>query len=349
MCCDQRAIEATGERQEYSKVLLKAATGKELFICASTSFINGEKEVSQRIKEISANKKKGILATVLVALLVTVLMVVSLTAGAQGKSHKIWAQSAIAESSPYYESFKNDKRANILLLGVNNNLTDTIILASIDENTNETELISIPRDTYYHREGYDGSARNKISAAYMGDPINTANAVSDILQGIPIHYYVVLEDEGVKNIVDAIGGVPMNIPIDMKYTDPYDTPPLIIDIPAGEQILNGDKAVEFLRYRFGYEEGDLGRVKAHQQFIKSAYNQCLSSDLSKVVTVILENIDSNLNLKNLKAFSAMATNISPENIKMETLPYNLQGEAPWYVYPEEAEIKKLVEDLYGDE
>jgi hypothetical protein len=82
--------------------------------------------------------------------------------------------------------------------------------------------------------------------------------------GMPIHYYVVVDYDAVKKVVNSMGGVPMDIPFHMYYSDPYDKPPLSIDIPKGHQVLNGDKAVEFLRFRKGAEgyEGYPGGISA---------------------------------------------------------------------------------------
>ena len=85
----------------------------------------------------------------------------------------------VDEDSPFFEAFKDKNRVNILLLGVNGGLTDTIMLASFDTDAKHVDLISVPRDTYYHREGYNSEGENKINAAYRRNPVNTAKAVSE--------------------------------------------------------------------------------------------------------------------------------------------------------------------------
>ena len=135
------------------------------------------------------------------------------------------------------------------------------------------DLISIPRDTYFHRDGYNSEGENKINAAYRKDPVNTARAVSEVLLGMPINYYAVIDYKGVANIVDSMGGVPMDIEFNMKYTDPYDTPPLVINIPKGHQVLDGKHAVQFLRFRHGYVEGDIGRVEG----ASAIYEECIQA------------------------------------------------------------------------
>lgn len=203
----------------------------------------------------------------------------------------------VDENSPFYEEFKDSKRVNILVMGVNKGLTDTIMLASYDMENQRVDVISVPRDTYYYREGYLSPSAHKINAVYGSDGvIGTAKAVSDVLLGIPINYYAVIEYDGVSKVVDAMGGVPMNIPFRMVYNDPYDTPPLKIDIPEGNQVLDGATAVKYLRYRHGYTQGDIGRVGAQQEFVKAAFKQALGKDLLKVIKTTMTNVDSDLSL-----------------------------------------------------
>ena len=258
-------------------------------------------------------------------------------------------ETIVDEDSPFFEAFKDKKRVNILLLGVNDNLTDTIMLASFDTDVKHVDLISIPRDTYYHRQGYNGEAENKINAAYRKNPVNTAKAVSEVLLGMPINYYAVLDYKGVENIVEAMGGVPMDIEFNMKYTDPYDKPPLVINIPKGHQVLDGEHAVQFLRYRHGYTEGDIGRVKAHQQFMKSAFRQCLSFNLPKIAKTVFNNVESDITLGTVVSLATKATGISADDIETYLLPGTPQSEAPWYVIPDAEGTAEMINQIYSIE
>ena len=251
--------------------------------------------------------------------------------------------------SIYYEAFQDKNRINMLLLGVNDGLTDTIMVASFDLDAKHVDLVSVPRDTYFHREGYNGDAENKINAAYRGEVLNSAYAVSEVLLGMPLHCYAIVDYKGIETIVDEMGGVPMNIPFRMKYSDPTDKPPLYIDIPEGQQTLDGDHAVQFLRYRKGYSEGDIGRVKAQQEFMKSAFKQLLSQDLVKMAKVIQANIDSDITVKMAAEMATRAIGISAEDIETYVMPHTLQGHAPWYVYPDETGLMEMIDTIYSIE
>lgn len=255
----------------------------------------------------------------------------------------------VSKDSPFFEAFKDKKRINILLLGVNGGLTDTIMVASFDKKAKHVDVISVPRDTYYHREGYNGAAEDKINAAYRKSPINSAKAVSDVLLGMPLHYYVVLDYKGVAEIVDAMGGVPMDIPFNMKYNDPYDKPPLKINLPKGYRVLNGEEAVQFLRYRKGYTEGDIGRVKAQQEFVKSAFKQCLSKELPKIAKTAAENVDSDITVATAVKLATGAIGIQADDITTYMLPGTPQSQAPWYVIPDAKGTAEMLKEIYSIE
>lgn len=255
----------------------------------------------------------------------------------------------VDEESPFFEAFTDKNRVNILLLGINDNLTDTIMLASFDTDAKHVDLISVPRDTYYHREGYNSEGENKINAAYRDNPVNTAKAVSEILLGMPINYYAVIDYDGVENIVDAMGGVPMDIEFNMKYSDPYDDPPLVINIPKGQQVLDGEHAVQFLRYRKGYLEGDIGRVKAHQEFMKSAFRQCLSFKLPKIAKTVYNNVESDITIGETLSLATAATGISGDGIETYLLPSTPLPDPPYYVIPDAKGIAEMINEIYSIE
>lgn len=256
-------------------------------------------------------------------------------------------ETLIDEDSPFFETYQNSNKVNVLLLGINGGMTDTIMLVSFDMDLKKVDVISVPRDTYYHRPGYDSGAEMKINAAYRGEAINTARAVSDVLLGMPINYYAVIDYDGVENIVDSMGGVPMNIPFHMEYNDPYDTPPLVIDIPEGQQTLDGEHAVEFLRFRYGYIEGDIGRVKAQQEFVKSAFKQCIGFELPKVAKTVFKNVESDITLGTAVKIATKAIGISGGSITTYMIPNTLEPNPPYYVYPNARGISDMIEEIYA--
>lgn len=255
----------------------------------------------------------------------------------------------VDENSQFFESFQEKNRVNVLLLGINDHLADTIMVASFDYDAKHVDLISIPRDTYYYRKGYHNEGALKINAIYQEEDglLQTAQVVSEILLGMPLHFYAIIDYDGIEEIVDTIGGVPMNIPFPMKYSDPTDEPPLYINIPEGEQVLNGEEAVQFLRYRKGYIEGDIGRIKAQQEFLKSAFRQTLGFDLPKATKVIMKNIESDLTLSTASKMATKALGMKADSIETYIMPSTLQEVAPYYVYPESQAIAEMITEIYS--
>lgn len=257
--------------------------------------------------------------------------------------------------SPFFEAFRDAKRVNVLLLGVNGGLTDTIMLGSYDMENQRVDVISIPRDTYYDRADAKSAGAKKINAIYRnGGAVGTAEAVSDVLLGMPIHYYAVVTYEGIGRIVDAIGGVPVEIPFHMHYEDPTDDPPLYIDIPEGPAVIDSSNVREFLRFRKGskgypgYRDGDIGRIKAQQEFIKSAFRESLGFGLPKVARSVMRNVDSDLTLSMALKIAQKATGLEREAIRTHLAPGTSgtrDGASYWWV--DEAGVEEMLLDIYS--
>lgn len=259
--------------------------------------------------------------------------------------------------SPLEKAMHESNRINVLLVGLEGTRSDTIMLASYDRKTKEASIISIPRDTYYQREGYyKYSDVQKINAIYGMEKEGIKALVEAVenLTGLPIDNYTTIDYDGVRAAVDAIGGVEVDVPFHMRYTDPYDKPPLDINIPAGKQIIYGNKAMEFLRFRktnyegySGYYNGDLGRVQVQQQFIKSAVKKALSLKLPSVISAVYPHVTTDLTLTDLLGLGKDAIGFSIDNLETMTLPGTdkMLGGVSFYIADGE-EIRKIVYDLY---
>ena len=187
---------------------------------------------------------------------------------------------------------KNLSEIKVLILGVSTDLdsqlTDTIMVASYNPNTQKANLLSIPRDSYTGKNTAKATASLKINALYNIEktPEKTLKAVNEIT-GLDIKYYVIVKTEALIQLVDAIGGVEFNVPIDMKYDDP--TQDLHIDLKAGTQKLDGEKAEQVLRFRHSnpdkngvmstypseYGNDDFGRMRTQRDFISALLKQTL--------------------------------------------------------------------------
>lgn len=250
-----------------------------------------------------------------------------------------------------------DNEIVFLMMGVDSNdmknyrgiRTDTLMLFKVNFDTGKIDILSLPRDTRVLVRGKE----DKLNHAHSYGGTNlTIRTVEDFL-GIDLNYYVKVDYKAVKTIVDAIGGVEIDVPQRMKYKDPTANPPLNIDIMPGLQVLDGQQAHDFLRFRSGYADGDLGRIKAQQYFMKELIKQTLQPKnilkLPKLVETYFEYVETNIPFKLILKGVGAARNIDTENINTATITgtnKKING-ISYLIYDREA-TEALVEEMFGD-
>lgn len=227
------------------------------------------------------------------------------------------------------KSYQEGEDLQFLMLGVDsldakkadNARSDTIMVVNVDGKTGKVNIISIPRDTYTKIKGYKKTKINH-SFKYGGSEL-TLDTVNNLL-GTDIKYYVTVDYRFVEDVVDKIGGVDVDVPIDMKYEDPTADPPLTIDIKQGRQTLKGYDAIGFLRFRKGYKDADLGRVKAQQQFMSAILSKIKEPKTLVRAPLLLGSYinytENNIPVKKLVKIAAKMRNITSEDINTNTLP-----------------------------
>lgn|GEM_PF-2075982 len=270
----------------------------------------------------------------------------SLPDGSSGDMTSEKIDILIPAEGMFATEFVKSKRVNVLLLGnTDEELTDTIMLASFDPVSKNVSIISVPRDTYYDRPDKYG-AWLKINAVFHDGVLESAKAVHNVLLGIPINYYAIVDYEGIKTIVDSMDGVPFNVPDRMYYTSRRQN--LYIDLQPGKQILDGDKAVQFLRFRSGYRDGDVGRVKAQQKFVRAAIKRALGLKLPKVADTVVKNVDSDVSVRAILYMLNNSSGVEMSNVKTYILPgapQTING-GSFYIRAEDPEIEKMLRKIY---
>ena len=250
-------------------------------------------------------------------------------------------------------STKKKSEINALIVGTNQNLTDTMMYVNYNVETGKVAMMSIPRDTYITNEYCVG---HKLNSLYRGK--NTQAFVEQIeeLIGVDIDYYLIFDSKMLIDIVDKVGGVEVDVPVRMKYDDP--TQNLHIDLKKGTQVLNGKQAEQFVRYRkgndgSGYARGDLQRTEVQQQFIKNFISTVLSAkNLTKIpdlINVALDNTDTNITAREALKYSTDVMKIDTSNISSCTAP----GEAKYinnisYFVMDKEKTKELVKNKLVD-
>ncbi|KEO83577.1 hypothetical protein EL26_09195 [Tumebacillus flagellatus] len=211
---------------------------------------------------------------------------------------------------------------NILFMGVDRRdpndrpRSDTMLLASINPDTKQVSVFSIMRDTYVD---IPGVGKSKINAAFAdGGPELLIDTVQNFLK-IPIHYYVATDFEGFAKIVDAIGGIDVNVPEDFVHADDgiYD-----INLKKGQQHLNGQQALEYVRFR-GTPRADFDRTERQREVIKLIAEKMKSPGMLVKAPQILKTIEpytqSNLG-DNLFSLGTLALSLDASNMKTEQIP-----------------------------
>lgn len=221
------------------------------------------------------------------------------------------------------------KRRNILLLGVDSNgegtdpfegtRTDTIILMNIDPRSKSLNAISIPRDSKVYLPGDHGI--QKINAAHaIGGIGMTIKTIEDTL-GVKIDRYIMVHDQAVKEIVDALGGVDIYVEKNMHYND-Y-SGKLFINLQKGENHLDGKEVIGYLRFRHD-AMGDIGRTQRQQWFLRGLMEELKKPEtitkLPEIINVANKYIKTNMSFYELSQYASLAKHIDMDKIEIAMLP-----------------------------
>ncbi len=268
---------------------------------------------------------------------------------------------------------KNLGEFRTLILGIstdqeNVDLTDTIMVASYNPNTQKATLLSIPRDTYTGKNPAKATAYEKINSLYNRKhrPDETLAAVNEIT-GLNIQYYVVVKTEALIKLVDVIGGVDFYVPKDMNYDDV--TQDLHIHLKEGQQKLNGDKAEQVLRYRHDnwdpvtktyptysaeYGDNDIGRMRTQREFIMQVIKQTAKPEnifkIGQILEVAEEYVITNIDFDVAKDYVPYAVEFDTSNLLTDALPgtvpdLNKTNNVSIFVH-DKAKTKELVQELF---
>lgn len=253
---------------------------------------------------------------------------------------------------------------NVLMMGVDeresdrSQRTDTIILANINNEDNRISLLSIPRDTKVNLPGH---GVNKINAANLyGGPEMAMDVVSK-LTGVPVDYYIITNFNGFKGIVDALGGVTLEVEKPMYYHEDAYGGAYDINLQAGVQRLDGTKALMYARYRHD-ALGDITRTQRQLKLLTAIGEEVMKpsvvTKLPKLIPEIYKNIDTNMGLKQMIALARAGSNLDSVQMVSQTMPgwfLDENGVSYWYVDPQDArqvatalfEEGKVVDVVHG--
>lgn len=256
-------------------------------------------------------------------------------------------------------TLENLEKLYILVMGESTGMSDTIMVCSYDPKTGEASMLSIPRDTFIGKSKANASTSDKINSIYNGGekPEKTMEKVNE-LTGLDIKYYVLVDTKALVELVDTIGGLEFEVPMDMKYDD-Y-SQDLHVNLKEGWQKLTGDQVEQLVRFRhnsngstYSYSYGieDFGRMKTQRAVMVAIAKQTIKmknvKEIGNIIDIAKKHVKTNMDLNMLKDYIPYAIEINTDEIKTEQLP----GESQYingisFFLADEDEIEEVVQELF---
>lgn len=244
-------------------------------------------------------------------------------------------------------------KTTVMIMGVDERdgdvgRSDTLMIAAVDPKQKQASLLSVPRDT---RVKIKGHGFDKVNAAYAyGHEKLTQDTIENLL-GVSIDHYVIINTKSFAKIIDALGGIDIDVPKRMHYEDPYDDDGgLLIDFHPGMQHMDGAKAITYVRYRD--EEGDLGRIRRQQDFIKACIDKMVSPaiipKLPGIIREVMGSIKTDLSFRQLLELAGTLKESKSNGLKTNMVPGRplyIDGVSYWI--PDLTQIRTIVAETLG--
>ena len=234
----------------------------------------------------------------------------------------------------------------VLVVGtdVSGQLTDTIVVATFDTNDKSVAILNIPRDTISRSAN---GTTHKINAAYgQGGMDRLITEVKNLI-GFEVNRYVIVNFTAFVRIVDAIGGIEIDVPEDM-YKNTGD---MLIDLKAGTQLLDGEHALMLMRYR-GYDNADIERINMQQEVYRAVIEQLATPatilKLPSLTSIIAQNVQTDMSVGELIWIGTNYVTMDTNDVVPNTIPHTARYiNNISYVLPDEQEILALVNEYYN--
>lgn len=308
-------------------------------------------------KQKKANKKKKHIG---LKIFIIILIILGICGGLFAKRvHDLEGNWLAALLGHNKDTLKNLDKLEVLIMGESTGSSDTMIVCSYDPKTQQASMLSIPRDTFIGENTNRAKAGNKLNSFYSNGstPEKTMEAINEVT-GLNISKYVLIDTKALKELVDIIGEVEFDVPINMDYDD--DSQQLYIHLQKGIQKLNGDKVEQLVRFRhnnngstYPYEYGieDYGRMRTQRELIKTILKQTVQlknvKEIGKIMDLAEKYIQTNMNFSELKNYIPYIVNMNIDNIQTEQLP----GESKvlngiWFFLNDKKETEEVVNRLF---
>ncbi|MEH7255066.1 LytR family transcriptional regulator [Neobacillus niacini] len=285
------------------------------------------------------------------------LLVVLVSAGIYGFTFYNSLTTAVEQMHEPLQREQSEKRQkpvvleqkdpfSVLMLGVDERegdrgRSDTIIVLAVNPNNNSVKMLSIPRDT--RTEIIGKGKEDKINHAYAFGGVPMAMDTVENFLNIPIDYYMQINMEGFKDIVDAVGGVTVQNDLDFSVED--------FKYPIGEIKLNGDEALNYARMRYEDPRGDFGRQMRQRQIIKAVINEGASlsslTNFSNIFSALGNNVKTNLSFEQMVAIQKNYKNAGSNIQQMEIKSQGTKMDGIYYGIVSAEEQQRIQNELKG--
>lgn len=286
---------------------------------------------------------------------ILILVVVFILSGMVGA----FFANALVDNKPDYT--EDDKKgmlvakdkATVMIMGVDERTddvgrSDTLMIATLDPDKNQAALLSVPRDTRVKIKGY---GFDKINAAYAYGGRKLTQETIESLLNTHIDHYIKINVHGFTKIIDALGGIDIDVEKRMYYEDPWDDDGgLYIDLQPGMQHMDGKTAITYVRYRD--EEGDIGRIKRQQNFMKAVMDKLVSPTiipkLPAIVSAVSDSVETDMSVSEILSFLGTLQDAKDNGLKSEMLPGKpvyIEGISYWV--PDISKIRQILANTLG--
>ena len=286
---------------------------------------------------------------------ILILVVVFILSGMVGA---FFANALVDNKPDYNEDDKkgmlvaNDK-STVMIMGVDERAddvgrSDTLMIATLDPDKNQAALLSVPRDT---RVKIKGHGFDKINAAYAYGGRKLTQETIESLLNTHIDHYIKINVHGFTKIIDALGGIDIDVEKRMYYEDPWDDDGgLYIDLQPGMQHMDGKTAITYVRYRD--EEGDIGRIKRQQNFMKAVMDKLVSPTiipkLPAIVSAVSDSVETDMSVSEILSFLGTLQDAKDNGLKSEMLPGKpvyIEGISYWV--PDISKTRQILANTLG--
>ena len=310
-----------------------------------------------RSKNYKENKKSSGLKKVLIFILFILVILATLFIIRMNENGWTYGELMATFLGHNKDTVNHLDTVYVVVTGESQNLTDTIMVCAFNPKQSKLVMMSVPRDTYTGQNKNKATASDKINTLYNKSPDTLINKINSIT-GLDLKYYINVDTKGLRELVDSIGGIYYEVPIDMDYDD--DTQDLYIHLKAGYQLLDGNKAEQLVRFRHNndgtsypasYGDNDLGRMRTQREFLKELLKQMknkhLILNLTKYINIAKNNVETNVDMDKMKHYIPYLIDFNLEDLDSCSLPGEPEKcNGVWLYIPNKQKVKTLIDEKF---